>query len=83
MSKELEKLRAKEAPMKPIVSIIYENSTKEVRANCPKCGAMVYQTCSLYALKEVLDGEKPYCQHCGQHLSDDIELDEDKYCNSI
>lgn len=81
--KELETLRKKEIPMKPLVSIVYESDNKQVRANCKACGAMVYQTCDLLPLKVAIGGERPYCQHCGQHLSDDIDLNENHYCNAV
>jgi hypothetical protein len=80
---ELEHLQKKEVAMKPRVSIVYDNDGKHARANCSVCGAMVYQTCGLYPLKVALGGERPYCQHCGQNLSDDIDLDENHYCNCV
>ena len=80
---ELERLQKKEIPMKPKVSIVYDNDGKHARANCSVCGAMVYQTCDLYPLKLALGGERPYCQHCGQHLSDDIDTNENHYCECV
>ena len=80
---ELETLRKKDTPLEPLVSIVYENNKKQIRANCKICGAMIYQTCDLLPLKEALNGERPYCQHCGQRQSADINLNENHYCNSI
>lgn len=80
---ELDRLQKKETPMKPKVSIVYDNDGKHARANCSVCGAMVYQTCGLYPLKVALGGERPYCQHCGQHLSDDIDMNENHYCECV
>ena len=64
----------------PIVSMHYENGEPVWRANCPKCGAMVFETCGSLPLKEVLEMERPYCQHCGTHLSAKFEMNEARYC---
>lgn len=76
----LQELVEKETPLLPRVSINYKDGKLEyARANCKKCGAMLYQTCGLYPLKEALDGERPYCQHCGQKQSAEFSTNENDY----
>jgi hypothetical protein len=78
--KELAELKEKQIKVLPKVSIHYEHSElKYARANCPVCGAMVYQTCGLLPLQVAISGERPYCQHCGQHLSSNFSINENDY----
>jgi len=73
-------VKEKTFPLLPVVSISYKDGKLEyARANCRKCGAMIYQTVGLRALQTVLSGEIRYCQHCGQRQDHNFSINKDDY----
>jgi transcription elongation factor Elf1 len=65
---------------KPVVSHHTGETHNQWWANCPKCGALVYSTCSPSMIKEVLEVERSYCQHCGLKLDvSKIDTNEEHY----
>ena len=65
---------------KPVVSQHTGETHNQWWANSPKCGALVYSTCSPSMIKEVLEVERPYCQHFGLKLYvSKIDTNEEHY----